>query len=1365
MKRIILLLLLQAGLLTLPLHAQTKPDILFHAPSTLTAWHPVEELSGNRDKLLGLPWQESHVCLMQTNLLPDKETQANLLAEGIRLLEYLPHHVYLVSLPINVGEELLSRSGFVAFHPLSPSMKVRQDLLRPELPSWIRSGGRIELMLKYHRHLDRPSVLEACATHGIEVLRQNSFDNFLRISVAEAQIGSIAALPWVAFLDAVPEPDVPDDVNGRAIHRSNAIDASFPGGRHYDGSGVHILVRDDGAVGPHIDFKGRIDNSLTEPQIGSHGDGVGGIMGGAGNLDPRQKGMASGSFLYVVNYEADFLDETMDLHTQQDVLVTNSSYSNGCNTGYTAITETVDQQLYLFPTLMHVFSAGNSNNTNCGYGAGNQWGNITGGHKQAKNCITTANLDADTELANSSSRGPAHDGRLKPDIAAHGQGQVSTDEGNTYQVFGGTSAAAPGIAGVMAQLHQAYRELNNGETAPAALLKAALLNGANDLGNVGPDFRFGWGHVNALRAVTVLEEQRYLWATVEAGATNTHPIQIPDGMKEARVMVYWHDPAASVMTTKALVNDLNIRLVSSDTTIHLPWVLDPTPNVNALQSPAVKGVDNLNNMEQVSIAYPVPGSYTLEVIGSEIPFGEHDYWVVWEFLEPGLTLTHPTGGESFGPSDTVRIHWDGIGISDSILVEWLDENMMPLSVVGMVPPGTTFLDWVVPADAAGHFQLRISSAGHSDQTAAPFDILARPNGLVVSSVCPDAIHIEWNPVEPISSSGPVSYEINLLGDLYMEPVDTVDTPYTSIPPINGNPFEEHWIAIRTLAEGALRSERTVAIPYQGGLLNCPQQLDALVQTILSPGSGDLEACEGTELTVRIALRNDGLQAITDLPVTYRLDDEPPVQEFLPNVAAGETLAYTFLTPLPTLDPGPHTIRVFTALPGDQFLFNDTAVHTFQLALLSVQPAITDYAEGFENPDFPPPSYTVGNADQDITWTRKTAFGANGSATAAAFVNNYDYAAFGAEDILRTVPVDLGDASLPYLSFDLAYAYYNDDYFDGLRVEIYEDCGWSFGGVLYEKFKDELATVNPQTSVFTPNSSNQWRKETIDLSAFVGKTVQLRFVNVCGYGNSLYVDNIQLFDYLPPVAGFQTSDSILCQGLPVTFTSTATGGDLSYEWDFGSGATPATGLGAGPFSVVYGQPGIVTPTLTVTNDLGFSVWESNIEVDPLPSPGFEFVLSGNTVTFDNTSLNGLGYLWDFGDGNFSLNNAPQHTYAEPGIYSVTLSATNDCGTMSVTRELDILVGTVLPAPTPGLSLAVHPNPSPSDIRLHIHSDMTADITVRLLSVTGQLLAQRSDAVRNGRQVWTFDGSGLPAGIYLVELLSAGQHITKRMVLQH
>jgi len=51
----------------------------------------------------------------------------------------------------------------------------------------------------------------------------------------------------------------------------------------------------------------------------------------------------------------------------------------------------------------------------------------------------------------------------------------------------------------------------------------------------------------------------------------------------------------------------------------------------------------------------------------------------------------------------------------------------------------------------------------------------------------------------------------------------------------------------------------------------------------------------------------------------------------------------------------------------------------------------------------------------------------------------------------------------------------------------------------------------------------------------------------------------------------------------------------------------------------------------------------------------------TVTFDNTSLNGQSFYWDFGDGNFDTVMNPTHQYATPGVYSIMLAGTdtNSC----------------------------------------------------------------------------------------------------------
>ena len=135
---------------------------------------------------------------------------------------------------------------------------------------------------------------------------------------------------------------------------------------------------------------------------------------GAGNLDPKAKGMADGSFLYTMGYSTQNYTNSNAfplLHTNYDVVVTSTSYSNGCNAGYTSLARDIDEQNNNYPTLIHIFSAGNNGSSSCSNAyisgtSGANWGNVTGGHKQAKNVIAVANLTSTSGLANSSSRGP-----------------------------------------------------------------------------------------------------------------------------------------------------------------------------------------------------------------------------------------------------------------------------------------------------------------------------------------------------------------------------------------------------------------------------------------------------------------------------------------------------------------------------------------------------------------------------------------------------------------------------------------------------------------------------------------------------------------------------------------------------------------------------------------------------------------------------------------------------------------------------------------------------------------------------------------------------------------------------------------------
>ncbi|HFA48437.1 MAG TPA: T9SS type A sorting domain-containing protein, partial [Bacteroidetes bacterium] len=1060
--------------------------------------------------------------LLQFYELPSERQLAEIAKNGIQLLEYIPHNTYLAAIPVEFEIEKFKQLNVRSIQPIPQKLKTSAAIQNGEIPEWAKAKNRAFLKLKFYKNLPHELVARFCEADGIKIVATNHVNNFLRVSVATKNIGKTAALPYVAYLGFIPPPALPDDLLARSLHRSNAIDAAFPTGRKYDGKGVGVLCRDDGFVGPHIDFKGRIDDSSLDdpnPLVGDHGDGVSGIICGAGNLNPHFKGMASGSDLFVLDYEPDFLDETMSLHFTKNVLVTNSSYSNGCNAGYTDVTETVDQQLFQNPTLMHVFSAGNSNNQDCGFGAGGQWGNITGGHKQAKNCITVANLDAEGGLVNTSSRGPAHDGRIKPDIAANGAGQVSTKHGNSYQIFGGTSAAAPGIAGIMAQMHQAYREANEGQIAEAALLKSCLLNSADDLGNIGPDFKFGWGQVNALRAVWAVEENRFFKDEVSPGETKTYHLQIPENTVQARVMLYWNDPEATLLAGKALVNDLDCWM-SKNSSVYRPWVLDISPNEAALNSPAARGIDTLNNMEQIAIDHPAPGDFLLNVRGKELPFGAHPFYVVWEFRTQEITLTHPFGGESFSPGDTLRVHWDAATSATPFSIAYSTDGGENFTEIATVEGNKKMWDWAMPANLTGQVFLKITNPGTGffSQNEVPFSVAPVPQNLQVSRACPDHLEVTWSPVSFASANSNVEYEIYLLGERYMESLGLTSDLHFEVPTISGNPTLDHWLAIRAVGENGLKSGRSVALLYNGGLKNCAQQNDLSILKILSPGTGTLSGCGTFGMPVSITLKNTGTASQTDISVGYQINGGPPVLETLPGtMQPGQVTNFIFSNPLEINGLEKINLRSFTALPSDQAFFNDEKEIEFEVAIYPGTGEILDFAEGFESGVFPPGYFIISNPDERKTWEQTEAIGSDGQPTNCSFLNNYFYNAVGEEDAFLTVPIDLEGAEKPVLSFDLAYAPYNPNYADGLRVEISANCGGTFTETVFEKQGEELGTAASQSNLFAPHSAADWEKIDIDLSAYTGHSIVAKFTNINGWGNAIYLDNIEVKEEAAPNA--------------------------------------------------------------------------------------------------------------------------------------------------------------------------------------------------------------------------------------------------------
>ncbi|TNE62774.1 MAG: PKD domain-containing protein [Bacteroidetes bacterium] len=1301
---------------------------------------------------------------IQCTEIPTGRQRTVLEKAGLQFISYIQFGAYLVAIPEQFDLDQLATINTRSVVPVKPVWKMARNLQERPFGAWAVQGDLVDIYLQIYPQIRIEEGAALAAQYGLTVVKQGTQNGILQVRLLKDHLEAIAALPFVQYMELIPQPGEPEDDGGRSLHRSNMLDVDFPGGNKYDGTGVTVMVRDDGPLGPHIDFQGR-NTDLFNPgdnANGTHGDGVGGVMAGAGNLNPVMRGMATGAKIFTIRYQADFQDNTMDLHYNENVTITNSSYSNGCNAGYTTITQTVEQQLQENPTLMHVFSAGNSNGLECDYGAGNQWGNITGGHKAAKNAIATANLFVDGTLVNSSSRGPLHDGRMKPDIAAHGQNQNSTTHDNDYQVFGGTSAAAPGIAGCLAQLTQAYKEMHGGTEPAAALLKTALLNTANDLGNEGPDFKFGWGHVNAWRAYQLLEKDQWLEGSVEQGATSTHSIQIPPGTRRAKIMLYWVERPANTNASRALLNDLDLTITDLDgSTIHLPWKLDPTPDPIILNTPAGKGRDSLNNTEQVVLDNPTPGTYTINVNGFEVPFGPQDYYIAWEFYNDDVKITYPAGGEGLVPGEITRIQWDAYGDNTNFTLRYsLDDGASFLPLTTLTGEKRMF-EWATPNTVTSKLRLLLIRSNKRDTTDYPISIVGVPKNLTIDRVCPDSMTVSWAGVNDT-----LSYDVYALGQKYMEIVGQSDTSNLTFPIQNqGQPF---WISVRASHADGLAGRRAVAINWEGGLKECPQPDDVALNQVLSPTDQDVSttvSCTALTTDVKVRVANEGLNPISGAVINYQLNSAPVVTENLPDIAAGETLDYTFQQPVTIFQNGFNSVRIWSTYGDEDVLFNDTIVSSF---VAVVSPENQFFQEGFQAPDFPPLGWSVENPDDQVTWARSgTVTGVNGQNTRTSLLNCFNYPERGAEDYIYLIPINLSGLPNPGLRFDVAHANYDDpQYRDSLRVDVFANCDLNANPVtIWGKAGEDLATTLATTSAFAPNDDQDWRTEGVSLNAFAGQTVIIRFASVNDFGNNIYLDNIGLIEYNvnPPVAEVVASADTICRLDTIIYNAVNVGILSEYSWVFGAGALPSYASGPGPHAIRYLSPGNKNVRLIVSNPAGIDTSFVSQAVLGPPATNFTWSANGPTVTFTNTTVNGQSYLWDFGDGNTSTEVSPEHTYAAPGDYTVTLTVTNVCTTTSKSQTFNLtFVGTQELAEISNIRIL--PNPTAADFRVEMNSLLTTNIRLQLLDAQGRLIRNVKATTIPGVTTVPFAGLHLDKGMYQLKVQTESGVLAFSVVVQ-
>ncbi|GAB4091406.1 S8 family peptidase [Flaviaesturariibacter terrae] len=528
----------------------------------------------------------------------------------------------------------------------------------------------------------------------------------------------------------------------RSLNRVNLLQDRYPALR---GDSLRVSVKEQAFDTSDIDLKGRVFASGRAATTStSHASIMATIIAGGGNSSPYSLGVAPAALLTSTSF-ASLFPEPDSFYRRYGISVQNHSFGTQVESNYGPEAAAYDSLARNNPTLCLMFSSGNSGASAAPSGryaglAG--WANLTGNFKCAKNVLVVGATDSLGVAETLSSRGPANDGRVKPELTAFGQD--------------GSSGAAALVSGTALVLQQSYRR-RFAALPPASLLRAVLLNSAEDAGAPQVDYVFGYGRLNAWEALTTLEEDRFRIDSLSQGAQQTINVVVPANTARLRVLLAWTDLPAAPAASKALLNDLDLQVTDNAAQSYLPWVLNTAATAAALAAPAQRAVDTLNNQEQVTIDNPAAGTYTIRVQGSRVT-GRQPYALAWQFdTAARFRWTYPTGSDPVLAGSRTVLRWLS-NRSAAGTLEWSLNGGSWQPIGNAVAPASLFYTWQAP-DTTGLIRFRFRDASGdvvSDETT-----ISRRLEISTGFNCTDSFLLLWNAVPP------GNYRLYELGDRYL----------------------------------------------------------------------------------------------------------------------------------------------------------------------------------------------------------------------------------------------------------------------------------------------------------------------------------------------------------------------------------------------------------------------------------------------------------------------------------------------------------------------------------------------------------------------------------------------------------------------
>jgi len=534
------------------------------------------------------------------------EAYRNALRErGVSIHLHLWNNANVVEAPSSVAAGLTDLPFVRAVVPFHPAYKLDEQLLTEQRTGFAEEPIKRVNILSVRRGLTgQQPIADRIREIGgtVNVISTGSYQ--MHATLDTAQIADVARMDAVQFVDLWAEPE-PDMDIARTFHGATYIQ----GIAGFDGTGTRGEVADTGTEASHAEFQ--------SPPLTSHGN----IITGSHGTSTYGQIFASG-----VNAQATGLQ-----HNGQGVAATWGNYQGGSRYNHTA--ELVNPAL---PYRCNYQTNSGGHPLTTSYTSDSQDMDLMVFDFSRFIILQSHTVSTTDDNPSGASRGPAADGRVKPELASFYDNIFTTSPTGYTSSFGGTSGATPIVAGCFGLFFQMWHggifgnptgatvfdSAPQNTTARAFIIAGAtqwdFVGGSSANSGLGRDQQ-GWGHPDLQTLYDYSNKLYYVDETdiLTNFQSTIHPVTVLAGEPFFKATLVWRDNPGTVASTQHLINDLNLKVTSPNGTIYRGNV-GLTNNVvgstgEALWSSSGGTPDSINSVENVFVQNPLPGTWLVEV--------------------------------------------------------------------------------------------------------------------------------------------------------------------------------------------------------------------------------------------------------------------------------------------------------------------------------------------------------------------------------------------------------------------------------------------------------------------------------------------------------------------------------------------------------------------------------------------------------------------------------------------------------------------------------------------------------------------------------------------------------------------------------